>query len=568
MLRTRTYTFVSACLIFGMAVAFGETGLGAVPSPSNFSFTGNLDANDDVEFFEFTLDYMQNVTIQTYHSAGGTNAQGTVIPGGSFDPILALFSNNGNILDVDDDGGAGLDSYINQTLGAGMYLVGLSVYSNFPNGPNLDDGYQGDGGDYGNTFYALDILNVDSAGLLGESSPPPPRRHRPREIVVVDTLAMASAIGSGLPFGLAQREIQFDATRTALRDLNGRLFRHRSLGSQPTEEVAPPAPKEDLMGYDKNGDEVYAPAKSSKNPVKTVVMQPTEVVPPKTLGVFANFDFSATDQDARGSELGYDAETYAGSLGLEYRPVPTCTAGIGVIYLKSDAELGGNLGDVDIEGWTIAPYISHHSNGFYLDLLYGITLLDNEFSRNTGLGRDAKGDADSINHTGELNIGYNFEVGGLITGPIGAVEYLNGSLDGYTENGGGNANVVYDDQDYESLLTRLGWQASLPIDCGNGCVITPQVRASWNHEWLNSGDSVDLELKDSPFARVRGNSVNRFGEFGASAETTAPGDDYLSAGGGVSVTFGDVFVLMDYEGHFFRDNAGAHYASLRIGAEF
>ena len=59
---------------------------------ASLSFEGTLASSDSVFEQTFGLSGVSTVTIQTFGFGGGTNAAGTVIPSGGFDPLIALFS--------------------------------------------------------------------------------------------------------------------------------------------------------------------------------------------------------------------------------------------------------------------------------------------------------------------------------------------------------------------------------------------------------------------------------------------------------------------------------------------
>jgi hypothetical protein len=155
------------------------------------SLTGSLDPNDanDVLLFAFMLGGPSELTIQTYgyggsgNAPGSTNAAGTVIPGGGFDPYVSLFVGSGpgaTFLASNDDGscppGTGVSFFcpdstlIQNSLPAGTYTLALSVFDNFSFAENLGTGTLGDGfiglGDYFDQItgtlrtanYAVDIL--------------------------------------------------------------------------------------------------------------------------------------------------------------------------------------------------------------------------------------------------------------------------------------------------------------------------------------------------------------------------------------------------------------------------
>lgn len=173
-------------LSVGLVSAFLFT---AGANAANFSFTGNLSNDDEVQLFNFTVGASSTVQLRTYSYAGGTMADGTVIAAGGFDPILTLFDDTGTFIDFNDDGDivpidpltdAAFDTFLEVLLGAGDYIVAVSQFSNFSFG-DLDDGFEGSGtsnfedvtGDFRTSAWAFDILNVDSGSVGGTVNPVP-----------------------------------------------------------------------------------------------------------------------------------------------------------------------------------------------------------------------------------------------------------------------------------------------------------------------------------------------------------------------------------------------------------
>lgn len=148
--------------------------------PTNYSFTGNLANDDQVQFFNFSVAAPSTVTLRTWSYAGGVNAAGQAIAAGGFDPILALFNSLGVRINQNDDGdanvaadpvtGAHYDTYLSSVLDAGSYTVSVSQYANFA-GANLSDAFPGSGtsgfvdatGHARTSAWAFDILGVESA---------------------------------------------------------------------------------------------------------------------------------------------------------------------------------------------------------------------------------------------------------------------------------------------------------------------------------------------------------------------------------------------------------------------
>jgi hypothetical protein len=171
----------------------------------NFSFTGNFTQDDNVQTFNFSVGAPSSVTLRTWSYAGGVNAAGQVIARGGFDPILALFTSTGALINQNDDGGCSLvaqdavsgqcwDTFLTANLAAGNYTVSVMQYNNFAIGPNISNGFIRDGqgnftgpltGHPGGSFWdvantqrdnhwAFDILNVQQATQTPAPEPSTP----------------------------------------------------------------------------------------------------------------------------------------------------------------------------------------------------------------------------------------------------------------------------------------------------------------------------------------------------------------------------------------------------------
>ena len=383
----------------------------------------------------------------------------------------------------------------------------------------------------------------------------------PLTLHLVDGGAIFSTLESGLPLAVAQRNLLLNALRTATRDVNGRLFALRA-GLSLTEDAAGSAGSKgnDLMHRASDGKTVAA-GKSSKTPV------PVEE-PFRHLVLFGSGDFGRFDQDSTATATGFDSDVWVGTVGAEYRFNRHFAVGLAGSYINSDTDLGRNIGGVRTEGMAISVYGSAVWRDFYFDVLYSYGALDEEITRHTLVGSTATGDAENRSHTVDFNTGYTLHLGKLRTGPIAGVQWIHGDLDGYSERGGGSAALNLPGQNYDSLISQVGWQLSTTVPVKFGA-ITPQVRATWDHEYLNSADTVSAQLQQSPFASVTNGVVSLGNRFSASANTAAPGSDYLNLGAGVAAQFGErIAATLQYETHLFQEDATAHFASLTISVAF
>ncbi len=149
-------------IVVAAVCAAGLAMVGSSPAlATGFSFTGNFAEDDNVQLFAFSTNGSSKVRLISYGYGGGTNAAGTVIPRGGFDPILALFNSSGTLIGQNDDSisttlgacGAGVvtpDALTGQqwdtcldlpSLASGNYTVAIMEYANFATGPNLSNGF-------------------------------------------------------------------------------------------------------------------------------------------------------------------------------------------------------------------------------------------------------------------------------------------------------------------------------------------------------------------------------------------------------------------------------------------
>lgn len=153
----------------------GMIGVGtARATPSDFSFNGTFDRDDNVQLFNFVAGGTSNVILRTWSYAGGTNAAGDTILRGGFDPILALFDGTGAFIAQNDDGDCGQvaadaltkmcwDTYFEETLAAGHYTVAIMQYNNFA-GSSLSDAFARQGqGNFTATAGWCDLDNAPTA---------------------------------------------------------------------------------------------------------------------------------------------------------------------------------------------------------------------------------------------------------------------------------------------------------------------------------------------------------------------------------------------------------------------
>ena len=107
----KLYIFVAALLLAGGA--FADT----------VSYTGALSYPEDTCETDATPSAAGILTLQTWGFGGGTNAAGTVIPSGGFDPFVGVFDSSGNLIQGTSDVLSNYTSFIGCPL-AGLVTIG------------------------------------------------------------------------------------------------------------------------------------------------------------------------------------------------------------------------------------------------------------------------------------------------------------------------------------------------------------------------------------------------------------------------------------------------------------
>lgn len=117
------------------------------------SHAGTFGRDDAVVLLPFLVTEDSRVIVRTFGYAGGTQADGTVIAPGGFDPVISLFTASGDFVGVSDDAEPPLvgidpvtvdafDAFLQTVLVPGGYTVALTQYSNVARLPSFSDGFE------------------------------------------------------------------------------------------------------------------------------------------------------------------------------------------------------------------------------------------------------------------------------------------------------------------------------------------------------------------------------------------------------------------------------------------
>ncbi len=200
------------CLILSACACSATATAGSLA----FSFTGAFTQDDQLELFQFTAP-SASVLVRTWSYAGGTNAAGSPISAGGFDPILSIFDATGGLtasstlitqndngplcplgspacVNIDPASGAAFDSLLTLTgLNAGgTYAVVLSQGGNPANGPNYGAGFlQAGAGNFTASLYPCGGTSFCDSNLA--------QRNGQWAVDIVGVGTAADVTGGGVP---------------------------------------------------------------------------------------------------------------------------------------------------------------------------------------------------------------------------------------------------------------------------------------------------------------------------------------------------------------------------------
>ena len=224
-------------------------------------------------------------------------------------------------------------------------------------------------------------------------------------------------------------------------------------------------------------------------------------------GVWVQGLSSNMDQDGRGGNNGYSANSSGMAVGVDGRLNDTTTLGVAYSYLNSN--IHSDLGNkTDVEGHALSLYGNWALQNWFVDgsLSYGHN--ENDSKRHVA-GTTAKGSYDSNVLSASVIGGYSFKpTQAVVIEPRVAARYANVRMDGFTEKGS-SAALSTASQRYEvgELGAGVRLAANLPLSAGT---LQPEATLMAYHDLM--GDRVAQTsnfVADGSAFTVTGASVAR-----------------------------------------------------------
>ncbi len=269
-----------------------------------------------------------------------------------------------------------------------------------------------------------------------------------------------------------------------------------------------------------------AMAKASNYPVKAP--RPLIDDSPWGMFVYGNVVFARQAATANAPQSRFTAAGV--TFGVDRRVTQELTLGLLGGFSRTNADLDTNGSTSRINTWLLGAYASYARQNWYVNgaFVYGRNSYDNNrIALGTANTSSPKGDQFALQST--LGVDYRFGAW-VVTPEIGA-QYTTVRVDGFTEIGAAALIVSADKAD--SFRSSLGARFRYDMLSAWG-KWTPELRASWQHEFLDKERDVRASFVDQTlpgnFATTAAGSGTDFGVIGAGLTANVGDRTQLSAG--------------------------------------
>ena len=225
----------------------------------------------------------------------------------------------------------------------------------------------------------------------------------------------------------------------------------------------------------------------------------------KRWGFFAAGVGEFTDVENTGSARGSEFTTGGVTVGADYRLSDHFILGatMGYANTTSDLNAGGRL---NIDSGKGSLYATVYDNGFYVNGVVGGGVSSYDTRRKT-FGGFARGDTTGDDVNALIGTGYDHHIGAFTVGPVASIQYTEVRIDGFTEKGS-LAPLHINSQSQDSLASKLGARASYALKVGH-VIVTPEVRAQWQHEYLDDRAGIASSFGGGDSFTVYGPHIGR-----------------------------------------------------------
>jgi len=265
--------------------------------------------------------------------------------------------------------------------------------------------------------------------------------------------------------------------------------------------------------------------------------------------ILANLNQNQSGANAPSSKASYTAGD--ATAGISFRMASHLAVGVLFDYNHTDAKTDSLGSKTHVDSYSPGIFATYFDHGFYANGLFSFGL--NKYTNNREINvidETATSRPNGEQYVGDLDFGYDFHPDkNWVVGPTLGLTYTHLNIDSFTESGAPGADLAVNEQNADSLRSRLGGHVIFQTNTGD-VLLQPNFTAMWQHEYLDSSSGITSTFTDF--------SSNPF-----TIDTAAPSRDSALLGVGLSATLNSSLTLyLNYMADIGADN---YYAQSVVG---
>lgn len=209
--------------------------------------------------------------------------------------------------------------------------------------------------------------------------------------------------------------------------------------------------------------------------------------------IYVELPFNSASVDSDANAPGYDISSSGFTVGADGRVNENLIVGGGLSYLASSGD-PDNGGSVDVDSLSAQVYATwFDASGLHFEGMLGGGINSYDTSRQA-VGGVASGSTDGLGVTALVGGGYNWENGPWQFGPSVAFQYMNASIDAFTESGS-LSPLRIESQSEDAAHSQLAFNVRYRHQIAESwTIITPELSLAWRHDFLDNHIALDSQF--------------------------------------------------------------------------